>query len=190
MQVYNSPYSSCISCMADVFRNEGIKAFYRSYLTTLMMNVPFQAIHFITYEFSQNILNKDRAYSPKAHVISGAVAGGFAAAVTTPLDVCKTLINTQEKQILQTSKRSVTGLLSAASVIYKCCGIRGYFQGLKARVFYSMPATAISWSAYEFLKYFINKRNSNSSSNVSSNSSNLNLNLNLPKIPVSELSVK
>lgn len=190
MQIYNSPYSSCLTCMRDVFRNEGLAAFYRSYFTSLMMNIPFQSIHFMTYEFTQNILNQKREYSPQAHVISGAVAGGFAAAITTPLDVCKTLINTQEKQILKASKqRSVTGLINAATVVYRCCGIRGYFQGMSPRVFNAMPATAISWSVYEFMKYFINKKNYNSSSSVAFNTAS-NLNLNLSKIPVSELSVK
>lgn len=191
MQVYNSPYNSTLACISNVYQNEGIRAFYRSYTTALMMNIPFQTVHFITYEYTQNLFNKKREYSPKDHVISGAIAGGFAAAITTPLDVCKTLINTQEKQILKASKqRNVTGLFSAASTVYRCCGMQGYFQGMNARVMYSMPSTAISWSVYEFLKYFINKRNCNGSSSLSSSGSNLNLNLNLPTIPVGELSVK
>lgn len=185
MQIYNSPYTSSLYCMVDVFRNDGVRAFYRSYFTSLLMNVPFQSLHFITYEIMQNLLNKNREYNPKVHVISGAVAGGFAAALTTPFDVCKTLINTQEKQILQASKqRLVSGLFNAISTVYRCCGIKGYFQGIQARVLYSMPSTAISWSVYEFLKYFINEKNSSNSSNTT----NLNLNLSLPKIPVSELS--
>jgi len=160
MQVFNSPYKSSLSCVTDVWKKEGFRAFYRSYLTTLTMNIPSQSIHFITYEFMQELTNSDRTYSPRAHMISGAIAGGFASAVTTPLDVCKTLLNTQEKHALTTSKqRSVTGLLNAANTIYKCCGPKGYFQGLQARVLYSMPATAISWSVYEFFKYFINERN-------------------------------
>ena len=197
MQVYNSPYKSCLTCMADVYQKEGIRAFYRSYTTTITMNVPFQFVHFISYEVMQNFLNRDREYSPKAHIISGGIAGGFAAAVTTPLDVCRTLINTQEKQILQVSKqRSVTGLISAAATVYRCCGVSGYFNGLRARVFYSMPATAISWAVYEFLKYFlISRQSSPSSSNITSVSaaSSGPLNLNLPKpatVSASELGTK
>lgn len=217
MQIYNSPYRSSLQCMADVFKQEGFRAFYRSYYTSLVMNVPFQSIHFMTYEVMQNFLNKNREYNARVHVISGAMAGGFAAAITTPLDVCKTLINTQERQVLQSSKqRIITGLFGAISTIYKCCGVKGYFQGLQARVLYSMPATAISWSVYEFLKYVLRDKGmenltmptttsstssstvksttatSSSSSSSSSTATNLNLNLsNLPKIPVTEeLSVK
>lgn len=34
----------------------------------------------------------------------------------------------------------------------------GFFKGLGARVLYSMPATAICWSTYEFFKYFLSSK--------------------------------
>lgn len=49
----------------------------------------------------------------------------------------------------------------------------GFFKGLGARVLYSMPATAICWSTYEFFKFILSNksneyyRSSVSSSNVS-----------------------
>jgi len=89
-----------------------------------------------------------------AHVISGAIAGAIASAVTTPLDVCKTLLNTQERLALVAANSDrVSGLIDASRLVYKCCGVRGYFQGMQARVVVAMPSTAISWSVYEFFKY-------------------------------------
>lgn len=38
----------------------------------------------------------DRKYNPIVHMTAGAAAGASAAAITTPLDVIKTLLNTQE----------------------------------------------------------------------------------------------
>lgn len=83
------------------------------------MNLPHQTIHFSTYELFQNKvlyveylrwqyyikhyllkfdlkLNKERKYNPAVHVLAGGAAGAVASAVTTPLDVVKTLLNTQE----------------------------------------------------------------------------------------------
>ena len=37
----------------------------------------------------KSLLNTDGTYSPITHVTAGGVAGGVAAAVTTPLDVAK-----------------------------------------------------------------------------------------------------
>jgi len=156
LQMYNSPYRSAWACFHDVFRREGLRAFYRSYGTTLSMNIPFQGLYFLTYESMQELTNPDRRYSPWAHIGSGAMAGGIAAAVTTPLDVCKTLLNTQETTTLTASKQlQIRGLANAARTIFSCCGVGGFFQGMKARVWYTMPSTAISWFVYESFKFYL-----------------------------------
>ncbi|XP_050595568.1 mitoferrin-2 isoform X4 [Bombus affinis] len=151
LQMYNSPYRNVITCITNIYRKEGIYAFYRSYTTQLAMNVPFQMIHFMTYEIAQVFTNPDHTYNPIAHMVSGALAGAVAAAVTTPLDVCKTLLNTQ-------SGVQVQGMIDAIKTIYRYGGLRGYFRGLNARVLYQMPATTICWSTYEFFKYVLHKK--------------------------------
>ncbi|OXA52593.1 mitoferrin-2 isoform X2 [Folsomia candida] len=154
MQMYNSPYKSCWDCVKKTYHTEGAHAFYRSYTTQLGMNIPFQSIHFMVYEFMQRITNKERRYNPKAHMVSGAMAGAIASAITTPLDVCKTLLNTQERSALNTLGRSqISGLAVAFKTVYRLGGPKGYFQGLSARVLYQMPSTAICWSVYEFFKF-------------------------------------
>lgn len=148
MQMDGSPYKSVLNCVRHVYQLEGMKAFYRSYTTQLTMNIPFQSIHFMVYEFAQTITNKDGAYNPPAHMVSGAAAGAIAAAITTPLDVCKTLLNTQEVGFTR-------GMIEAVKKVYRLGGPTGYFRGLQARVMYQMPATAICWSTYEFFKYIL-----------------------------------
>lgn len=159
MQMYNSPYKTIRQCFFGILRSEGFQAFYRSYTTQLVMNMPFQFFHFMTYEFMQEMMNKERVYNPIAHMVSGGVAGAFASAITNPLDVCKTLLNTQETQVLNNIHQTqVRGIYEGFITIYKCCGYRGYFNGLQARVLYTIPSTAISWSVYEAIKYYINDR--------------------------------
>lgn len=55
-------------------------------------------------------------------MLSGALAGGVAAAITTPLDVCKTLLNTQQNV-------KPTGMIHAVKTIYRLRGFAGYFRG-------------------------------------------------------------
>ncbi|XP_014254203.1 mitoferrin-1 [Cimex lectularius] len=150
LQMYDSPYRGMFDCIRKVYASEGIGAFYRSYTTQLSMNVPFQSIHFMIYELLQSISNPNRDYNPKAHMMSGALAGGIAAAITTPLDVCKTLLNTQSE-----GKMEVRGLLNAIRTIYSVSGPLGFFKGVNARVLYQMPSTAICWSTYECAKYIL-----------------------------------
>ncbi|XP_074107982.1 mitoferrin-1 [Cotesia typhae] len=149
LQMYNSPYRDVISCIKHIYKTEGIFAFYRSYTTQLAMNIPFQGLHFIAYEFGQSLMNPDHVYNPIAHVVSGAMAGASAAAATTPLDVCKTVLNTQQNGV------KPQGMVQAIQIVYNYAGIPGFFRGLSARICYQIPATAICWSTYEFFKYFL-----------------------------------
>lgn len=85
-------------------------------------------------------------------MIAGGAAGASAAALTTPLDVCKTLLNTQEDGVGKTQ-----GLIQAVKKVYSVAGMSGFFKGMQPRVLYQMPATAICWSTYEFFKYLLNR---------------------------------
>jgi len=163
MQMYNSPYSNIRQCATAIFRAEGIPAFYRSFTTSLTMNLPFQCTHFVTYEFIRETLNPAGGYDPKTHLLAGATAGGLAAAITTPLDVAKTLLNTQEERVVccleqprteVDARRFMRGMLRALVHIYAVRGVAGFVQGMRARVVYQMPACAISWSVYEFFKQY------------------------------------
>ena len=161
MQMYGSPYRHVLDCTIKMFHAEGIRAFYRSFTTQVLMNIPFHSTHFTVYELMQNMTNWERDYNPAAHMLSGAMAGATAAALTTPLDVCKTLLNTQEAQALQKlHKTHIHGIFNALRTVYTLRGIPGYFQGMQARVLFQMPATAISWSIYEFFKHLLAKRDS------------------------------
>ncbi|CAL8353124.1 unnamed protein product [Boreogadus saida] len=175
VQMFNSPYRGVMDCVGATLRREGPGAFYRSFTTQLTMNVPFQALHFMTYEYLQELLNPHRHYDPSSHMVSGALAGAIAAASTTPLDVCKTLLNTQEALVLpvaavasssssaaatppNAAARQISGLGEAFRTVYRMGGAPAFFKGVQARVIYQMPSTAISWSVYEFFKYALTER--------------------------------
>lgn len=157
MQVHGSTFKSITECARTVWRNEGLRAFYVSYPTTLTMTVPFTALQFTAYESLTEILQRRRqmAYDPLSHCIAGGLAGGIAAAATTPLDVIKTLLQTRGVSA-DPEIRQCRGLFPAAGIIWRREGTSGFFRGMKARVITAAPSTAICWTAYELAKaYFI-----------------------------------
>lgn len=163
--MYNSPYKNSLDCVVRVVRQEGVRALYRSYTTQLAMNVPFQIVHFSLYEQLQNLLNFEREYNPISHIVSGGIAGSVAALATNPFDVCKTLLNTQEV-CCHSGKAVDRGFLTAARTVVACRGWSGFFRGAQARMVFQMPSAAISWSVYEFFKYFIGHKYGGASSRM------------------------
>ncbi|PVU85524.1 hypothetical protein BB560_006994 [Smittium megazygosporum] len=154
MQANSSTYSSILSCTRSVFKTEGISAFFVSYPTTLIMNIPLQTIQFGLYEFFKTSFSDPSEYSPFTHILSGSLSGAIAAAVTTPIDCAKTLLQTRGISH-DASVRSVNGIFTSLKAITSTFGFRGLFRGITPRVLSFMPATAISWTTYEYFKYIL-----------------------------------
>ena len=149
MQMRDSQFRSVLTCARTVYRTEGLSAFYVSYPTTLLMTIPFTAVQFSTYEYFKKILNPSNTYSPITHVIAGGLAGGLAAAATTPLDVAKTLLQTRGSNS-DARIREARGMVDAFRIIWMKDGIRGFGRGLTPRVLTHMPSNALCWLSYEF----------------------------------------
>ncbi|VUC20688.1 unnamed protein product [Clonostachys rosea] len=160
MQIQNSKrmYRSMIDCARYVYKNEGIGAFYISYPTTLSMTVPFTALQFLAYESISTMMNPQKDYDPMTHCLAGGVAGGFAAGLTTPMDVIKTMLQTRGTST-DPQVRAVNSFVGGCQLLYQREGLRGFFKGVRPRVVTTMPSTAICWSAYEFCKAYFIKMN-------------------------------
>jgi solute carrier family 25 iron transporter 28/37 len=108
------------------------------------MTIPFTASQFIAYESMSKVMNPGKGYDPFTHCIAGGLAGAAAAAVTTPLDVIKTVLQTrgtaQDAEV-----RMVRGLFAASQLIKKQYGWGGFLRGLRPRIIATMPSTAICW---------------------------------------------
>ncbi|KAH3671223.1 hypothetical protein WICMUC_004740 [Wickerhamomyces mucosus] len=145
---------SMLSTAKKMYLNEGIKSFYYSYPTTISMNIPFAALNFVIYEASTKFWNPNKNYDPFVHCFCGGLAGAIGAALTTPLDCVKTLLQIRGESSNEMIRKSNTGFKAAKS-IYKIYGLRGFLRGLRPRIIANVPATAISWTSYEMAKHFL-----------------------------------
>jgi len=88
-------YKNVMHCIRTIMKTEGLGALYTSFPTTLMMNIPFGAVMMAVNESMKKMLNPEGHFSTVSSMVSGSVAGAIAAAVTNPLDVIKTRLQTQ-----------------------------------------------------------------------------------------------
>jgi len=149
MQLQKSGFRNVWSCAHSIYRNEGLFAFYVSYPTTLAITIPFNAIQFTVYEYVKRLSNPRNEYSPATHIVAGGFAGAVAAAITTPLDVAKTLLQTRGTA-KDADIRNASGMLEAFRIIWARDGLKGFARGLSPRVLTVMPSSALCWMSYEF----------------------------------------
>ncbi|CAL9184935.1 unnamed protein product [Musa hybrid cultivar] len=162
LQLRSSPYKGVADCVARVLREEGSRAFFASYKTTVVMNAPYTAVHFTTYEAAKRGLMEISPESASderlvVHATAGAAAGGLAAAITTPLDVVKTQLQCQG--VCGCDRYSSSSINEVIRAILRCDGYAGLMRGWKPRMLFHAPAVAICWSTYEAMKSFFEKLN-------------------------------
>lgn len=115
--------TSSLEIWYHAIRTEGIRrGLYRGFGTTIMREVPFSFIQFPLWEYFK--LNWTSVtgtnLTPLSVAICGAIAGGIAAGLTTPLDVAKTRIMLADNHIANKSN-----ILSILRGILREQGVRG-----------------------------------------------------------------
>ena len=145
-------YANIFDATSSVLKTQGIGGFYRGFLSQIMRDVPFRAVQMPSYEvvkqlYSQHFATDEegctRPLRPVENMLVGAIAGSFAAALTTPLDVIKTRYMTE--------KLGGSFWKIGWNILEKE-GIGGIFSGLGPRVVYVGPSCGIFFLIYEASK--------------------------------------
>lgn len=147
-------------------------------------------MHYISDLFSRNILlihkieqfkkfAQSKFTKPGEHLpigidmLTGSLAGGIAGAITTPLDVMKTLLQTQQSstttkkksmptltptpitttttthKLIEPPVKHYSGIMDGMIWNYKNQGLAGLFRGIGPRVFWTSLQSAIMFVVYE-----------------------------------------
>ncbi|XP_060058911.1 mitochondrial S-adenosylmethionine carrier protein isoform X10 [Erinaceus europaeus] len=97
-----SASSRTFKIFSGILCEEGIKGLYRGYKSTVLREIPFSLVQFPLWESLKALWSwrQDHVLDSWQSAVCGAFAGGFAAAVTTPLDVAKTRIMLAKNPLL------------------------------------------------------------------------------------------
>ncbi|CDK29053.1 unnamed protein product [Kuraishia capsulata CBS 1993] len=148
-----SRFNSSLDSLRFILRNETgegvLRGLYRGWSTTIIREIPFTMIQFPLYEYLKakvaKLENKEKA-SPLQGALCGSVAGGFAAASTTPLDVIKTRI------MLSESKVRVSQLVKTMVAEE---GTKVFWSGVGPRTMWISAGGAIFLGVYETVSSFM-----------------------------------
>lgn len=101
-----------------IVRTEGFSALFHGYKATLWRDLPFSALQFTFYEKERNlakIYTGSNNIGLLLEILTAASAGGAAGVITTPLDVVKTRIQTQQPENPTTTTSQAKPAITPAS---------------------------------------------------------------------------
>ncbi|XP_065543881.1 mitochondrial S-adenosylmethionine carrier protein isoform X2 [Lathamus discolor] len=127
-----SPSSSTLQILSRTLYHEGIQGLYRGYKSTVLREIPFSLVQFPLWESLKDLWSWKQGHVVDSwqSAVCGAFAGGFAAAVTTPLDVAKTRI-----MLAKAGSSNASGnVLAALGSIWRTQGLSGLFAGVVPRM--------------------------------------------------------
>ncbi|XP_048029654.1 S-adenosylmethionine mitochondrial carrier protein [Megalobrama amblycephala] len=142
-----NPSLSTYRVLLNTLQEEGFRGLYRGYGSTVLREIPFSLVQFPLWEYLKAVWWRrqgGRLDSWQA-AVCGALAGGVAAFVTTPLDVAKTRIMLA-KAGTSTASGNIPMVLYE---VWKSRGIPGLFAGSIPRVTFISMGGFIFLGAYE-----------------------------------------
>lgn len=160
-------YGSPLAAVRSIAAKEGFTGFFTGYTSLMIRELPFDALQFPLYEFFKSswVRCQQRPLQTWETSLCGSVAGGIAAAVTTPLDVVKTRLMTQS-----VANPKYHGLIHGMKTIAKEEGPKVLMSGVLPRVMWISLGGAIFFGAFEASKKtlapFIAKSDANRSKEV------------------------
>jgi len=148
-------YTKTGEAISGILKAQGPGGFYVGYLTTVMREIPFSFIQFPIYEGLKKKWSEMQGQQVNAiqSSLCGSFAGGFSAAVTTPLDVVKTRL------MLGKDAHGVAynGALDTVSRIYAEGGAGRFFLGVGPRTMWISIGGCVFFGAYEGSKSVLAK---------------------------------
>lgn len=143
--------SNALTALAGILKSQGIKGLYKGWGALAARDLPFDTIQFPLYEFLKVTAKKTTKrdlYSWESS-LCGSIAGGFTAAITTPLDVIKTRI--------MTSPENYSNMVDCFAKIIAKEGPQALFAGVVPRVVMISIGGAIFFGALETARNTIRK---------------------------------
>ncbi|KAF7837836.1 mitochondrial thiamine diphosphate carrier 2-like [Senna tora] len=162
-----SKYTGMVQASRDIFREEGMKGFWRGNVPALLMVMPYTAIQFTvlhklkTFASGSSKSENHIHLSPYLSYVSGALAGCAATVGSYPFDLLRTILASQgEPKVYPTMRSAFVDIVRAR-------GFPGLYAGLSPTLVEIIPYAGLQFGTYDTFKRWAmawnHYRNSNTS---------------------------
>lgn len=144
-------YRGVFSSLAQMYRIEGLRGFFKGNGTNVIRIAPYSAIQFMSYEkYKKKFLEKDGEdavhLTPVQNLVAGGMAGVTSLLCTYPLDLVRSRLT------VQTTEEKYKGIAATFRMVYREEGFKGLYKGMLTSIMGVAPYVAINFTTYETLK--------------------------------------
>ncbi|DAZ98975.1 TPA: hypothetical protein N0F65_000507 [Lagenidium giganteum] len=141
----SSRYRGPMDCVKHVYQRNGIRGLFQGYVSTVYREVPSFGYYFLSYEYFKRKMIDHDVSAHTAMLMAGGLAGVGSWAISYPMDVIKSSIQTlpldaqaHEKTIMYQARR-----------LYGIGGARIFVNGLETAIVRAFPVNAVTFFFYE-----------------------------------------
>lgn len=150
-------YTGLMNIVTKIYREEGLSAYYRGLLPTVIGIMPYAGISFFTYESLKKLYSDifhEKKLNPLHRLLFGACAGLFGQSATYPLDIIRRRMQTDG--ISGPTRTEYRKMWTTAKYVYTTEGLkRGLYKGLSMNWVKGPIAVGISFTTFDLLySYF------------------------------------
>lgn len=139
-----------MNLIKTIFKQEGIRGFYKGYGMGLAVFIPHSMAYFVTYEKMKGwLIQQDTQNKLPWYMLCSSVAGVTGILISTPLDIIKTRWQISAAENGQAFRK---GPWAIAKHIFLHEGKTTLARSFCATVMWGLPTTAISMTIFELLK--------------------------------------
>ncbi|XP_002741139.1 mitochondrial substrate carrier family protein ucpB-like [Saccoglossus kowalevskii] len=150
-------YNNTYSAFADIARHEGLRGLYRGAGPTINRAAILTATQVPSYDHSKHfILNTGlMKEGPVLHIVSSVFAGFMAAVTTSPVDVIKTRIMSQQIKGIAKGEHRYRNSLDCFIKTLQSEGLFGFYKGFIPNWIRIGPHTIISFFLFEYFRKLV-----------------------------------
>ncbi|ORY04939.1 mitochondrial carrier [Basidiobolus meristosporus CBS 931.73] len=151
------PYNNSFSALVVIFRTEGIRGLQKGLGPAYCYQIAMNGTRFTLYEPFKELFNNTLSTGDamSTAVIAGAASGVCAAAVSSPLYLVKTRMQSYSPANAIGYQHYYKNTYSGLSQIFRQEGIRGLFRGVDAAMIRTSVGSAAQLSTYDKCKQAI-----------------------------------
>lgn len=151
----DAPQKGLLSTAADIRRHEGLRAFYKGYVATLL-GLSHVAIQLPLYEQLKSWL---ALYGTCGILTAAALSKIVATSITYPHELVRTRLQDQRSTGSASSSRgpAYRGVFHCARTVIRTEGLTGLYAGLQVNLIRAVPTTMTTFVVYEKVLHLLQR---------------------------------